>query len=84
MFITTIINYICYCYFGYVLKDTVLPASTTTLRYYIATALITKNIQIMNDLFIHFLREARLFMHTPRVVHLGIMQLLLRLWNAAR
>lgn len=33
----------------------------------------------MNNPFIHFLREARLFIHTPGIVHLVIMQLLVRL-----
>jgi len=28
---------------------------------------------------IHFFREARLFIHTPGIIHLGIVQLLVRL-----
>ncbi len=33
----------------------------------------------MDHPFLHFLKEARLFVHTPWVVHLGIAQLLVRL-----
>jgi|GEM_PF-1241523 hypothetical protein len=33
----------------------------------------------MDHSSIHFLREARLFIHTPGIIHLGIVQLLVRL-----
>ncbi|WP_298735194.1 hypothetical protein [uncultured Chitinophaga sp.] len=33
----------------------------------------------MNNPFISFMREARLFIYTPGIIHLGIVQLLVRL-----